>query len=287
MKLAMFKEGGRARIGVVEGDDVVDVTAGTGGLSTELADWLPGLDTSWKVLALLATLDKPRYRLADVELLPPVPRPPKFLAIGGNYESHLREVEHLDIPLSPHQIWFNKQTSCVSAPYADMVMPKVSKAFDYEIELAVVIGRPCKDVSAEQASRYIAGYMVCNDGSVRDWQMRTSTMTLGKSFETHGPTGPWLVTADEIGDPHTLRLRTWVNDELRQDAYTSEMIHDVYAQIAELSTVMTLMPGDILATGTPAGVGVVRQPPQYLQVGDVVTMEIDRIGTIRNRVVGA
>lgn len=287
MKLAMFKESGRARIGVVESNEVVDVTAGTGGLSADLTDWLPGMGTSWQVLALLATLDKPRFALGAVELLPPIARPAKFLAIGGNYESHLREVEHLDIPLSPHQIWFNKQTSCVSAPYADMVMPKVSSAFDYEIELAVVIGRSCKDVNPQEARDYIAGYMVCNDGSVRDWQMRTSTMTLGKSFETHGPTGPWLVTADEIGDPHTLRLRTWVNDELRQDALTSEMIHDVYAQIAELSSVMTLMPGDILATGTPAGVGVVKQPPQYLQIGDVVTMEIDRIGTIRNRVVRA
>jgi 2-keto-4-pentenoate hydratase/2-oxohepta-3-ene-1,7-dioic acid hydratase in catechol pathway len=150
-----------------------------------------------------------------------------------------------------------------------------------------VIGRRCRHVLVEHAHEVIAGYTIANDVSVRDWQLRTPTMTMGKSFDTHGPLGPWLVTPDELGDPHGLRLRTYVNGELRQDGNTRDMIYDCYRQVAHLSAAFTLEPGDVIATGTPAGIGAVRQPfPEgLLQVGDVVRVVIDGIGELRNTVV--
>lgn len=153
---------------------------------------------------------------------------------------------------------------------------------DYEAELGVVIGTRCRHVSAADAASVIAGYLVVNDVSVRDWQMRSPTMTLGKSFNTHGPIGPWIVTADEVPDPHALRLRMYVNGELKQDAITGEMIYNIWDQIAYLSTVMTLEPGDLIATGTPSGVGVAMKPPQFRKPGDVMRVEIDGIGHIEN-----
>jgi 2-keto-4-pentenoate hydratase/2-oxohepta-3-ene-1,7-dioic acid hydratase in catechol pathway len=163
----------------------------------------------------------------------------------------------------------------------------VSNLLDYEGELAMVIGERCRHVSEDRAPEVIGGYTITNDLSVRDWQLRTPTMTLGKSFDTHGPLGPWVVTADELGDPHALSLRTYVNDELRQDGSTSEMIYNCFQQVAHLSQVFTLEPGDVVATGTPAGIGAVRQPfPEgLLEVGDTVRVEIEGIGTLENAVV--
>ncbi|MDP9912464.1 2-keto-4-pentenoate hydratase/2-oxohepta-3-ene-1,7-dioic acid hydratase in catechol pathway [Variovorax boronicumulans] len=193
--------------------------------------------------------------------------------------------QYADVARRPHQIWFNKQVSCITGPFDELAIPAVSQTLDYEVELGVIIGRPCRRVSARQASNYIAGYTVCNDASIRGWQGRSMTMTLAKSFETLGPMGPWMVTADEVEDPHRLRVRTWVNDELRQDGSTAEMRFSIFEQIEELSRVMTLAPGDVLATGSPAGVGAARTPPVYLAPGDVVRMEIEGIGEIRNAVV--
>jgi 2-keto-4-pentenoate hydratase/2-oxohepta-3-ene-1,7-dioic acid hydratase in catechol pathway len=164
-------------------------------------------------------------------------------------------------------------------------MPSVSDKLDYEAELGVVIGMRCRHVSREQARLVIAGYTVCNDVSVRDWQSRAQTMTLGKSFDTHGPIGPWIVTDDEVPDPHALRLRAFVNGEVRQDSNTADMIYDIYEQIAYLSMVMTLEPGDVLATGTPAGVGVGMVPPCFLKLGDVVRIEVEGVGAIENKVI--
>jgi len=182
-------------------------------------------------------------------------------------------------------VWFNKQVSCVAGPYDPVHKPWVSDQFDYEGELGVVIGKRCRHVRAEEAGEVVAGYVVVNDLSVRDWQMRAPTHTLGKSFDTHGPFGPWLVTPDEIPDPHALRIRTWVNGELRQDSNTSLMIHRIEAMVAELSTAFTLEPGDILSTGSPAGVGGLMDPPRYLNPGDLVRVEIESIGAIENRVI--
>ena len=217
-------------------------------------------------------------------MLAPLERPEKFLAIGMNYRKHIEEAKRLGVAAPTNQFWFNKQTSCIVGPFAD-TDPGVSEALDYEVELGVVIGKQAKHVSAENAKDYVFGYLVCNDISARDWQTHAPTFTVGKSFDTHGPIGPWIVTADEIPDPHTLGLRCFVNGELRQDGNTAELVYSVWDQISYLSTAFTLNPGDLLATGTPSGVGVAMIPPRFLQPGDVVRCEVDGIGAIENRVI--
>ena len=254
MKLCRFQIDGHAREGVVEGDFVVERDA-------------PGK----------------RHALGSVRLLAPV-APRKYLAIGLNYTDHIAE-SGMQAPEVP--FFFNKQATCVVGPNADIHMPRVSSLLDYEAELAIVIGKRCRHVTAENAREVIAGYTIANDVSVRDWQLRTPTMTIGKSFDTHGPLGPWIVTADELGDPHNLAIRTFVNDELRQDSNTGEMIFNCYEQVAHLSEAFTLEPGDVIAAGTPAGIGAVRQPfpDGLLKIGDVVRIEIDRIGELQNTVI--
>ncbi|MDB5577570.1 MAG: 5-carboxymethyl-2-hydroxymuconate isomerase [Bradyrhizobium sp.] len=225
----------------------------------------------------------PSLELADVALLAPVERPGKYLAIGMNYAKHLEEADKLGVARAKHQTWFNKQTTCISGPFDD-IDPGVTAQLDYEVELGAVIGKPAKHVKATQARDHVFGYFVANDVSARDWQFHTPTFTMGKSFDTHGPIGPWIVTADEIPDPHALRLRSWVNGELRQDNNTSQMIHNLWDQIAYLSTAFTLEPGDLIATGTPEGVGVGMEPQRFLQLGDVVRCEVEAIGAIENKV---
>jgi 2-keto-4-pentenoate hydratase/2-oxohepta-3-ene-1,7-dioic acid hydratase in catechol pathway len=224
-----------------------------------------------------------RHALEDVRLLAPV-RPRKFLGIGLNYADHIEE-SGMEAPEFP--VFFNKQATCVVGPGDDVHLPRVSSLLDYEGELAIVIGERCRHVSEERAADVIAGYTITNDLSVRDWQLRTPTMTIGKSFDTHGPLGPWVVSGDELGDPHSLSIRTWVNDELRQDGNTEGMIYDCFQQVAHLSEAFTLEPGDVIATGTPAGIGAVRQPfPEgLLKVGDTVKIEIEGIGTLENTVI--
>jgi 2-keto-4-pentenoate hydratase/2-oxohepta-3-ene-1,7-dioic acid hydratase in catechol pathway len=253
MKLCRFKADERVGQGVLEGSEVVDRDTGE------------------------------RHALDEVRLLAPV-QPRKFLAIGLNYADHIAE-SGMEPPEFP--IFFNKQATCVVGPGDAVHMPRVSSLLDYEGELAIVIGRRCRHVSVEHAPDVIAGYTITNDVSVRDWQLRTPTMTMGKSFDTHGPLGPWLVTGDELGDPHDLDLRTFVNGEERQNGNTREMVFDCFEQVAHLSEAFTLEPGDVIATGTPAGVGAARQPfpDGLLKVGDVVRIEIERIGTLENTVV--
>jgi 2-keto-4-pentenoate hydratase/2-oxohepta-3-ene-1,7-dioic acid hydratase in catechol pathway len=248
-----FDADGEVRQGIVEGEEVVDPQRGNS------------------------------YRLADVRLLAPV-LPRKYLAIGLNYADHIAE-SGMEAPEFP--VFFNKQTTCVVGPGDDVHMPKVSSLLDYESELAIVIGKRCRHVSEKRAPEVIAGYTIANDVSVRDWQLRTPTMTMGKSFDTHGPLGPWVVSADELGDPHDLAIRTYVNDELRQDGNTSEMVRGCFEQVAHLSEAFTLEPGDAIATGTPAGVGAAVQPfPEgLLKVGDTVRVEIEGIGALENSVV--
>jgi 2-keto-4-pentenoate hydratase/2-oxohepta-3-ene-1,7-dioic acid hydratase in catechol pathway len=221
-----------------------------------------------------------------VRVLAPIPRPPKFLAIGLNYADHVAEsATMLDKP--EHQLWFNKQSTCVIGPGDAIHVPKASSVVDYEGELAFVIGRRCRHVPAERAAEVIAGYTIVNDVSVRDWQRRTPTMTMGKSFDTHGPMGPYLVTADELpnGDPHGLRLRTWVDDELVQDSTTDHLIFDCWQMVEHLTTAFTLEPGDVISTGTPGGVGIARTPPLLLKDGMRVRIEVEGIGVLENPVI--
>ena len=282
MKLIRYDAGEGVRIGAVEDDGVIDLVAVGSRWATIRG--IAGADQA--ALAELGELvDRavPAHALADVRLLPPIERPGKYLAIGMNYARHLEEADRLGVARSAHQTWFNKQTTCISGPF-DAIEPGVTEKLDYEVELAAVIGRPAKRVDEAQARGHVFGYMVANDVSARDWQFHTPTFTMGKSFDTHGPIGPWIVTADEVGDPHALRLRSWVNGELRQDNNTANMIHDLWKQIAYLSTAFTLETGDVIATGTPEGVGVGMEPPVFLRPGDVVRCEVEGIGAIENRV---
>ena len=284
MKVLRFQHGGSPTAGVVVGDDVVRLEDALPGVTTvrALAGGGPAMLQRLRDALPNAT---PVAKLADVELLAPIERPGKYLAIGMNYAKHLEEADKLGVARAKHQTWFNKQTTCVSGPH-DPIEPGVTEKLDYEVELVAVIGAPAKGVSEADAPAHVFGYTVGNDVSARDWQFHTPTFTMGKSFDTHGPIGPWIVTADELGDPHALDLKCFVNGELRQSSNTGGMINDLWAQIAYLSTAFTLETGDLLATGTPEGVGVGMDPQVFLQPGDVVRCEIDGIGAIENRVAG-
>src|SRR5881628_178615 len=251
MKLATFTHDGATRIGVVTGEEIVDLASAAPTLPRDMVAFLAAGDAAIAAARQAERGARGRLPLADVRLHAPVLHPPKFLAIGLNYADHVRE-SGLEPPAVP--VFFNKQATCVAGPYDPIHLPRVSPLLDYEGELAFVIGRRCRHVPRGRAHEVIAGYLVVNDVSVRDWQLRTPTMTMGKLFDTHGPMGPWLVTPDEIGDPHALELRTWVNGELRQHSNTRELIFDCFAQVEHLSTAFTLEPGDVVTTGTPSGV---------------------------------
>jgi 2-keto-4-pentenoate hydratase/2-oxohepta-3-ene-1,7-dioic acid hydratase in catechol pathway len=279
MKLCLFETAeGAPGLGMVEGDEVVDLSGAD--VAQEPARALEAIGRGG--LEGLAA-EAPRMPLADLQLLAPaVPR--KYLAIALNYADHIAEMG-MEAPEVP--VFFNKQVTCVVGPGADVHMPKVSTFLDYEAELALVIGKRCRHVPVERAHEVIAGYTCANDLSVRDWQGRAQTMTIGKSFDTHGPLGPWLVTPEEVGDPQDLRIRCYVEEELRQDASTAEMVFDCFQQVSHLSEAFTLEPGDVIATGTPAGVGLGRKPvsENILHVGQTVRVEIERIGELVNTVV--
>ncbi|KFG92318.1 5-carboxymethyl-2-hydroxymuconate isomerase [Burkholderia paludis] len=285
MKLVTFQCRGYQSIGKIEGNQVIDLPASDRGLPATMRELLQGGAALMQRAQAIRLADAATYPLADVRLDAPVPNPSKFLAIGMNYRRHVEEARAAGIQVPDSQVWFNKQVSCVNGPFDPVHMPKASDKLDYEAELGVVIGRRCRHVPEADAASVIAGYVICNDVSVRDWQMRSPTMMLGKSFNTHGPFGPWLVTPDEIVDPHALQLRMIVNGETRQSVSSGEMIYNIWQQIAYLSTVMTLEPGDVLATGTPSGVGGASKPPRFLSVGDVMRVEIDGVGHIENVVV--
>jgi 2-keto-4-pentenoate hydratase/2-oxohepta-3-ene-1,7-dioic acid hydratase in catechol pathway len=284
MRLCTFTHGARTRIGAVVESQVFDLSEDSR-LPVDMINFLAqGAEARERVQAFIAKGGS-RFGLNNVRLEAPVLRPRKFLGLGAAYESHLKEVAHLGMQRPAHQIWFNKQVTCVNGPYDDIHLPKVSPTLDYEAELAIIIGKAGRNVSGPAIRDLIAGFTICNDVSVREWQMRAPTAMLGKSFDTHGPLGPWIVTPDELPNVHNLAIKTWVNGELRQDGSTNELIWRFGQMIEELSRVFTLEPGDILSTGTPAGVGGARQPPVYLKAGDVVRIEIEGIGHIENRVV--
>ncbi len=281
MKLATFTHGNSTRIGAADGDDVVDLTAADPSIPNAMLDFLEAGPKALEA-AHTAIAKGPRLPLAEVHLEAPIARPPKFLAVGLNYADHVAES---GIETPAHPTIFNKQSTCVVGPTDAIHVPRASHVVDYEGELGFVIGRRCRHVSREDAADVIAGYTVVNDVSVRDWQLRIPTWSIGKSFDSHGPIGPWIVTRDELGDPHRLALRTWVNGELRQDSNTKELIFDCFALVEHLSTAFTLEPGDVISTGTPSGVGIGMKPPRLLQAGDAVRIEIEGIGAIENPVI--
>ena len=278
MKIANYQSNDRTGLGVIDGENIVDLASC--GLPADMKSLLASGIEPADIASRLA--EGSSLPLADVELLAPVPDPGKVLAIGLNYGDHIAE-SGMDAP--KHQVWFNKQHNCINGPYGDINLPSVSAALDYEAELCVVIGKRCKHVPRERAAEVIAGFCVGNDVSVRDWQLRAPTFQIGKSFDTHGPIGPYLVTPDEVGDPHDLNIRCLVNGEERQSSNTRHLIFDCYDAIEHLTQAFTLDVGDVLFMGTPAGVGVAMKPPVFLKEGDVVRVEIDKLGYIENKVV--
>lgn len=223
-----------------------------------------------------------KFNLDSIELLSPVLVPPRIFGIGLNYHDHAAETGRTAPEV---QTWFMKQCTAINDPYGEIEKPVVSDFVDFEVELVVVIGKTCRHVPASRAHEVILGYCVGNDVSVRDWQRATPTMIMGKGFDTHAPIGPYLVTPDELGNLDDLRLRCFVNGEKMQDGALKDLIFKVPQMIEHLSTAFTLLPGDLLFTGTPAGVGVARNPPIFLKDGDIVRCEIDKIGAIENLVV--
>jgi 2-keto-4-pentenoate hydratase/2-oxohepta-3-ene-1,7-dioic acid hydratase in catechol pathway len=268
MRLVRFKHAGQAGYGRLEGDRVQRVAGLT------LAE------------ALAGKAEGDALPLASVRLLAPVARPGKILGIGVNYAAHAAEsVSFVNTARPEVQKWFNKQATATNGPYDEVHLPKVSSQLDYEGELVVVIGKHGRHVPRARAMEIVAGFCVGGDYSVRDWQKASQTMIMGKGFDTHAVFGPALVTPDEAGDISGAEIRTYVNGELRQTGRPSDMIHGIAAQIEHLTAAFTLEPGDVIYTGTPAGVGAGFDPPKWLKAGDTVRIEIDGLGHVENKVV--
>ncbi len=280
MKLISVNYQKTCHIGAVIGDQVVSFPHNDNA-PNNMISFLSAGQSARQTLQTLIDSGKQRIPLAEVKVLAPIPRPGKFLGIALNYADHISETK-LDKPEYP--MFFTKQSSCVIANGEEIHRPVVSEKLDYEGELAIIIGKRCKHVPLQQAHQVIAGYTIVNDVSVRDWQIRSPTWTLGKSFDTHGPMGPWMVTADEIADPHNLNIKTWIDDELRQDSNTKHMIFNCYEIISYLTQAMTLEPGDVIATGTPSGVGVKMKPRGYMKPGQTAKIAIEGIGSLSNPV---
>jgi 2-keto-4-pentenoate hydratase/2-oxohepta-3-ene-1,7-dioic acid hydratase in catechol pathway len=268
MRLATFQHGGSSpQAGIVSGDRI----SGTGidMLSLIAAGATPGSSG-------------PHYPLSEVKLLAPIPRPPKFICVGLNYRDHAREAG-LEIPSIP--TIFSKFTNVVIGPGDPIILPKVSQRPDYEAEFAFVIGPGGRNIPAARAMEHVFGYTIVNDVSARDYQMSTSQWLMGKTFDTFAPMGPWIVTREEIADPHGLDLSLEIGGEVLQHSNTRELVFGIPALIEFISSVVTLEPGDVVSTGTPSGVGFARKPPRYLKVGDEVVIRIEGIGELRNPVI--
>jgi 2-keto-4-pentenoate hydratase/2-oxohepta-3-ene-1,7-dioic acid hydratase in catechol pathway len=280
MRLGTYRGSDGDRTCAIVGEEIVDL----GDAAPDLPGTTSGILASGQaaLAAVQAAVDSGlgRAPLSSVTLAAPV-RPQKFFGVGLNYADHAAEAnrEPTEFPTL-----FAKMINSVNGPYDPIERPACSVQLDYEAELAVVIGTRCRHVDSADAPRVVGGYTISNDVSVRDWQRKTQQWTLGKSFDTHGPLGPWIVTPDELGDPHALAFRTLVNGEIRQESNTRQMIHNCWDLIAEISTACTLEPGDVIATGTCSGVAAFYTPPKWLVAGDVVRIEFDGIGAIENRV---
>ena len=271
MRLISFTESSNTRIGLLQGDHIIDLSQVAPSLPSDMLSFLEAGDGAM-LQAAKYTSASGHYSALDVVIEAPLARPPKILAIGLNYRAHAEE-SNMDIP--KHPMVFTKQATSANGPYAPIHSPPETQMLDYEGELGVVIGKRCRRVSKQDANRVIAGFCVLNDVSVREWQFLATPpqFTMGKSWDTHNPFGPAIVTPDEV-DPHNLMLRTFVNGDLRQKTSTSDLIFNCYDIIEFLTTAFTLEPGDVIATGTPSGVGISMQPQGTLKIGDVVKVEI-------------
>jgi 2-keto-4-pentenoate hydratase/2-oxohepta-3-ene-1,7-dioic acid hydratase in catechol pathway len=281
MRIITFEAGGQTHPGVISGDFALDLT--TAGFSTVLDVIKHNAVGHSQIEKLIAEAPRhARYRLSEVKLLAPLPQPRKLICVGLNYLDHAKETG-AEVPKVP--TIFNKFSTAVIGPGDNIVLPKVSKSPDYEAELAFVIGRGGRHIAAQAWADHVFGYTILNDVSARDYQRATSQWLMGKTFDTFAPLGPWIVTTDEIADPHMLDIQLEINGEVLQKSNTRELIFKIPDLIAFLSSVFTLEPGDIVSTGTPAGVGFTRNPPRFLRAGEEVAITIQGIGELRNPIV--
>jgi|TARA_Y100000766_G_scaffold284295_1_gene302345 2-keto-4-pentenoate hydratase/2-oxohepta-3-ene-1,7-dioic acid hydratase in catechol pathway len=278
------------RIGAIKNDTVIDFSSSD--LPKDMINFIKLGSTGLDIANDVIENQKNVHAIDDVILKAPIDKPNKILAVGLNYKKHIDEAKELkdhhsnDVQLQDQfPNIFNKQNSSVNDPFGDVHRPNASDWLDYEGELGFIIGKECRHVSYENAKNCIYGYTVVNDFSIRDWQFRgpPHTMTMGKSWDTHCPFGPYIVTSDEIDDPHNLTLKTFVNDEERQNTNTNLMIYDCYTLIEYLTTAFTLEPGDLIPTGTPEGSAVTTQ--NWLKPGDKVKVEIEGLGYIENNII--
>src|SRR5262245_6617771 len=284
MRLVSYERSGQRSIGALTNNGIIDLPTASGGvLPGDMVALLELGDAGITQARAAAGKGLGAISLKDARLLAPVPRPGKIIGIGLNYADHAAEGGR-ELPKYP--MIFTKAVSAVIGPGEAIRMPLVTSMVDFEGEMAVVIGKRAKDVSSREALDYVAGYTICNDVSGRDYQQRSSP-TAGKSFDTFAPMGPVLVTRDEIPDPHTLDIRTLVNGEEMQRSNTKQLIFNVNYLIDYLSHIFPLDPGDVITTGTPAGVGLFRNPPRFLKPGDIVRIELAKVGVLENPVVEA
>ena len=278
------------RIGAIKNDTVIDFSSSD--LPKDMINFIKLGSTGLDIANDVIENQNNAHAIDDVILKAPIDKPNKILAVGLNYKKHIDEAKELkdhhsnDVQLQDQfPNIFNKQNSSVNDPFGDVHRPNASDWLDYEGELGFIIGKECRHVSYENAKNCIYGYTVVNDFSIRDWQFRgpPHTMTMGKSWDTHCPFGPYIVTSDEIDDPHNLTLKTFVNDEERQNTNTNLMIYDCYTLIEYLTTAFTLEPGDLIPTGTPEGSAVTTQ--NWLKPGDKVKVEIEGLGYIENNII--
>lgn len=283
MRLANIEADGLVKVALVLEDDVVDLTAHVGLQCNDVPKFL-AMGTDAHTLAERWVREgRTRLPLKALKLCSPVKSADKIIGVGMNYHSCVNAARQIGVPVPPQRLWFMRPSSCLAGPHDDILLPQGSNELDYEAELAVVIGRRCRNVTVTEARSVIGGFAAANDLTLRERVLESPV--LGKSFETHTPLGPWIVTPDEIGDPHSLALRAWVNGVLRQQSNTAEMIGNCYELIAELTASFTLNPGDVILTGTPSGSGIFHRPPVTLAAGDLVQVQIEGIGMIENRVV--
>ena len=280
MKLVNFLFKGEKNVGALVDDGVCSFKSISDKYSISMLEFIEQIHELSPEVSNFIDSNTEVIPLSEIEFLPVIERPGKVLAVGLNYKDHAKETG-MDLPEVP--MIFTKQSTSVLGHQGEIHKPKVSDAVDYEGEMAFVIGKKCRHVSKEEALDVIAGVTICNDVSVRDWQIASPTFTMGKSFDTHCPIGPYIVTMDEISDIHNLKIKTYVNDELRQDSCTDQLIFDCFDLIEHITKAFTLEPGDIIATGTSSGVGVVLG--KYLIPNDVVRIELENVGTLENKVI--
>lgn len=276
MKLATYTLGGRTRTGIILGDTLMD-----SGVDGTMIDLIKGWETLRPRLEALAAKGE-GIPLASVRLEAPIQRPGKIFAIGLNYADHIEESQ---MGTPERQVWFSKAQTSINGPYDPIEIARGTTTADYEAELVAIIGQGGKQIDASDAPAAVFGYCVGNDVTERMWQHATPQWTLGKSFDTHAPIGPWIVTADEIEDPHALDIRCFVNGGQRQASNTKHLVFDIWEQVEHLSVGMTLEPGDVLFTGTPGGIGAAMDPRQFLKAGDVVRCEVEGLGHIEGTMI--